>query len=385
LLLWWAPPWQTPLALTAHVTLAYMVADTLQTLISIPFYSLTPEMTEDYDERTSLSTYRMLFNLAASLVAAAGAPEIVRLAPSPQQGYLLMAGLFGLMGALPFIGIFFAARERKEHSEQRAPLVTESLQAAWNNVPFRIATTINLLNWVALDLVQLMLPYFIFVWVEQGNMNATVQLPIGNVGIASVTLFILIATAIVTLPLWAYLAGAWNKRSAYIAGMLFWAVVQTLLITIQPGQHTYIYVLSFLGGIGVSTAHVLPDALFPDVLEWDELRTGTRREGTYYGIRTLIRKVTGAVAIFLAGQTLGLFHYQTPPEGATFFQQAPEAQLAIRILTGPAAAVLLAGAIIAAFFYPLSREHHNRIRNLLVKRRQMRRLRAATSQSRNAP
>lgn len=61
-LLWWAPPWESQAALALHVTLAYILSDTLQTVVSVPFYALTPEITPDYDERTSLTAWRMFFN-----------------------------------------------------------------------------------------------------------------------------------------------------------------------------------------------------------------------------------------------------------------------------------------------------------------------------------
>jgi GPH family glycoside/pentoside/hexuronide:cation symporter len=370
LLLWWAPPWETQVALMTHITLAYMISDTLQTLIVVPFLSLTPEMTEDYDERTSLSTFRMFFNLIASLATAVAAPEIVASAPTPQQGYLIMAGIFGVLGIVPFLAIFFVTRERKEHIELPSPGIKESLKAAWENIPFRIATGINLLNWITFDLVGLMLPFFLRYWIEGGQQRSEMTVPlIGKLTVESMVFFVLLATAVLALPLWTYLARKWNKRNAYIVGMLFWAVVQALIILIQPGQRTAILLMAFLAGLSVSTAHVLPDALFPDVLEWDELRTGQRRDGLYYGLKTFIRKITGAIAIFLALQTLNAFDYQTPPTGAVVFQQAPQTLTAIRFLTGPAGSILLIGAIIAAFFYPVGREQHTRIRRLLARRR----------------
>lgn len=378
-LLWWAPPWQSQIALMAHMTLAYMVADTLQTLVVVPFLSLMPEMTEDYDERTSLTAYRMVFNLLASLAAAAGAPEIVAAFESPQRGYLVMALIFGGMGVIPFLLIFLTTREK--HVDIRADStlsITKALQATWRNRPFRIATGINLLNWVTFDLVALMLPYFITYWVDGGDSSARVTVPlIGSLTTESLVFFILLTTAIAAVPLWSYAARRWNKRTAYIAGMGFWAIVQLLIITIMPGQRTYIFILSFLAGISVSTAHVLPNALFPDVLEWDELLTGQRRDGMYYGILNLTRKLTGALAIFLALQVLGLFNYQQPPAGSTVFQQGQETLLAIRILTGPAGAIFLIGAIATAFFYPVTRERHARMRRLLVRRRAIRQTRAS--------
>lgn len=370
-LLWWAPPWQSQIALMVHVTIAYMLADMLQTLVIVPFLSLTPELTEDYDERTSITTYRMLFNLIASLAAAAGAPEIVASFDTPQRGYLMMGLIFGGLGALPFLAIFFVTRERKEHLSAPRPSIRASLKAAWQNRPFRIATAVNLLNWVTFDLVALMLPFFLRYWVDGGEQYHQMRLPLIGAALTteSAVFFVLLTTAIAALPLWAYLARRWGKRNAYIAGMSFWAIVQLLIISILPGQRSFILLLSFFAGISVSTAHVLPNALFPDVLEWDELRTGQRRDGMYYGLLNLMRKLTSAVAIFLALQVLGLFGYQAPPENATVFQQAPHTLLAIRILTGPGGALLLLGAIATAFFYPVSRERHTRIRRLLARRR----------------
>jgi GPH family glycoside/pentoside/hexuronide:cation symporter len=370
ILLWWAPPWNSQFLLFLHVTLAYMLADTLQTLVVVPFLTLTPELTQDYDERTSLTTFRMLFNLLASLAAAAGAPEIVASFPNPQTGYLAMSAIFGALSIFPYILIFITTRERfsEPRENQFAPL--ESFTSTWKNIPFRIATVINLLNWVTFDLVALMLPFFIRYWIDEGNLSHQISVPpIGQLTTESLVFLILLTTAILALPLWSFLAQRWNKRNAYIAGMLFWAGVQLLIITIMPGQLSYILILAVFAGISVSTAHVLPNALFPDVLEWDEIKTGQRRDGIYYGILNLTRKLASAFTIFAALQALGLFGYRTPPADATTFTQSSQTLLVIRVLTGPAGAILLIGAIVTAFFYPVSRETHARMRYLLAKRR----------------
>jgi GPH family glycoside/pentoside/hexuronide:cation symporter len=127
--------------------------------------------------------------------------------------------------------------------------------------------------------------------------------------------------------------------------------------------------MSVFAGLSVSSAHLLPDSLFPDVIEWGELRTRRRSEGIYYGVKNFIRKLTGALAIFIGLQTLGWFGYQTPPEGATQFMQPASALTAIRWLIGPFGAVLLFSAVAMAWFYPLTRERHAKIRRLLALRK----------------
>ncbi len=372
-LLWWAPPWESQIALAVTVSLAYMLSDTFQTLVSVPLYALTPEITLDYDERTSLTTYRMFFNLLASLVTAVVGPAIVDSAlaagATQQQGYLVVSALFGGLATIPLLLIFATVREHtrleeKAEPEQSTP-IAQILRTAWANVPLRFATAIYVLNWITFDLVALALPFYMAYWVAGGNLlKKALGLPLESAMFA-----LLLVTSVLMLPFWLWLSRRLSKHIAYIIGMSFWAVVQLLIFAIQPGQITLVLILAVMAGISVSTAHVLPDAIFPDVIEWDELRTGRRQEGIYYGVKNFVRKLTGALAIFIALQVLGWFGYQTPPPGATYFTQSPATLTAIRILIGPFGAVLLFSAIAVAWFYPMTRERHARIRRLAARRR----------------
>lgn len=371
ILLWWAPPFKSQLLLAVTVSLVYMLSDTLQTLISVPLYALTPDISRDYDGRTSLTGYRMFFNLVASLTAAVVAPAIVDASlangATQQQGYFIVSALFGGLAVIPLFLIFFVVREKPrppEIAEKTVPLLV-TLKTAWRNVPFRYATAIYMLNWITFDLIGLVLPFFVAYWVAGGNLlQKALGLPLESTVFA-----FLLVTSVIVLPFWVWLSKRLNKNIAYIIGMAFWAVVQLLIFTIQPGQVTYILILSVMAGISVSTAHILPDSIFPDVIEWDELRTGRRQEGIYYGVKNFIRKLTGALAIFIALQVLGWFDYQAPPDGATYFTQSTQTLTAIRILIGPLGAVLLLSAILMAWFYPLTRQRHSRIRKLLARRK----------------
>jgi GPH family glycoside/pentoside/hexuronide:cation symporter len=369
--LWWAPPFQNQILLAATVSLVYMLSDTFQTFISVPLYALTPEIATEYDERTSLTGYRMFFNLVASLVAAVAAPSIVDAAlasgATQQQGYFIVSAIFGGLAILPLMAIFFFIRENprpiEKETEPHIPFLV-ILKTAWKNIPFRFASALYMLNWITFDLVGLVLPFFITYWIASGNLLAKAL----GLSLESAVFACLLVTSVIILPFWVWISRKLNKNKAYMIGMGFWAVVQLLIFSIQPGQITFILILSVLAGISVSTAHVLPDALFPDVIEWDELRTGRRQEGIYYGVKNFIRKLTGALAIFIALQVLGWFGYQSPPEGATFFTQSPQTLTAIRVLIGPFGAVLLISAIIIAWFYPLTREKHKRIQMLLARK-----------------
>jgi GPH family glycoside/pentoside/hexuronide:cation symporter len=376
MLLWWAPPWHNQIALAATVSLAFMLSDTFETLCGVPFSALLPELTPDYDDRTTLTSFRIFFNLLASLATAVAAPMIVDAALSAglnqQQGYLLVAGMFGGLAAIPYLLIFAVVREKYVTTETKTvPDIPfrETVRTAWGNIPFRFATAIYMLNWITFDLVALALPFYLLYWIARGNLLFSVTLLGINLPLESAVFAILLITAVIALPFWLWLSHRLSKRSAYIIGMVFWAGVQLAIFSVRPGQITLVLWMSFLAGLSVSAAHILPDAIFPDVIEWDELRTGRRQEGIYYGVKNFVRKLTGALAIFIALQVMGWFGYQTPPENATTFMQSPATLTAIRVLIGPFGAVLLFSAVLTAWFYPLTRERHARIRKLLAQRK----------------
>ena len=373
MILWSAPDWDSQVALLTYVTLSFMISDTLTTLVSVPFMSLTPELTPDYDERTSLTSFRSFFQLVGALSMVIAAPSIVDLVlksgGSQQQGFMTVGAIFGALGAIPLvlIGLFVRENDTPEQGESLPLLAT--LKAAWKNVPFRYAVFLHMLNWSTVDMVSIMFPYFLLYWVAEGDLLASIRLFGLDWAYESVVFGILMLVCILFIPFWSWLSKVRNKREAYAWGMAFWVIVTFLIYTIQPGQTNYLLWLAGLAGIGVSAAYTLPDSLFADVIEWDELRTGRRQEGIFYGIRALIRKLTGALVIFITLQALGWSGYVTPPGDVTQFMQSASAVSMIRLLVSPIGALLLSGTIILAWLFPLSREQHRRIQRLLQRRR----------------
>ena len=371
--LWSAPDWESQTPLLIYVTLSFMIADTLQTLIAVPFLSLTPELTSDYDERTSLTSFRSFFQLLGALTVVIAAPAIVdavlAMGGSQQQGFMLVGAIFGGIGsiALLLIGVFVHEKSTPEQTETLP--FRETLQAAWQNIPFRYAVGIHMLNWSAVDMVAVVFPYFLLYWVAEGDLLASIHIFGFDLAYESVFFGILMSVCILCIPFWLWLARWRNKREAYMLGMVFWVTIQLLVFTIQPGDTAYLLMIAALAGVGVSAAYTLPDSMFADVIEWDELRTRRRQEGIFYGIRTLIRKLTGALVIFLTLQLLGRSGYVSPPAGALQFTQSESALQTIRLLVSPFGAAILCGTILLAWLFPLSREKYARIQKLLEQRR----------------
>ena len=372
-ILWSAPSWDSQIALLIYVTISFMISDTLTTLVSVPFMSLTPELTPDYDERTSLTSFRSFFQLVGALSMVIAAPSIVDLVikagGSQQQGFITVGMIFGAIGAIPLLLIGLFIKETSRPEQQQSMPFLETLMAVWKNIPFRYVIGLHMLNWSSVDMIAVVFPYYLLYWVARGNQLASIHLFGFDLAYESAFFGVLMGVCILCIPFWLRLSKVRDKREAYAWGMTFWVAVTFLIYTVQPGHTNYLLFLAALAGIGVSAAYTLPDSLFADVIEWDELRTGRRQEGIFYGIRALIRKLTGALVIFTALQALGWSGYVTPPVSAVQFMQSDSAVYMIRLLVSPVGALMLSGTIILAWLFPLSRAQHQRIQRLLERRR----------------
>jgi GPH family glycoside/pentoside/hexuronide:cation symporter len=352
-ILWWRPP-LTGALLVGYYVVAFLLYDTAATFVYMPFYALTPELTGNYDERTSLTTYRMFFSIVASL-AAIGIPNAIMGTFTPEKAgtMLQMCAVFAVASALPLVLVFFGVREKKEFSEAERPRPLKTLHAVLQNKPLRLSLGIYLFTWVVMDLMLFILMYYISYCVRRGEQSTFIML----------ALFI---TAILVLPFWNWISKKFSKRTAYIFGVAFWAVVQLALITLGPGTSLEVIIaLCLLAGIGVGAAHVLPWSILPDAVEWDEWKTGERHEGSFYAFVTLAQKSASAIAVPLALVLLEVFGYKA---GGVADQPA-SAVFAIRLITGPIPAVFLGLGILCAALYPVTRPMHQAILRDLEARR----------------
>jgi GPH family glycoside/pentoside/hexuronide:cation symporter len=352
-MLWWRPPLEGTGALAAYYALAYILFEAANTLLYMPYFALTPELTSDYDERTSLTAYRAFFSILGSLVAFT-VPLMMVGTFTPENGprVATMGLTFGIVSALPMLLVFLGTRERQDYMEQEKPTLRRSLKAAWSNKPFRYGLAIILATWISVEILQASLLFFIKYVVKRESQNDLIM----------ATIFVV---AIFALPIWNWVSHRWSKRWAYVCGIAFWAIVQNVLIMVNSTTSLpVILVICALGGVGVAAAHILPWAILPDAIEWDEYQTGERHEGMFYSLTTLTQKVATSIALPLVLVLLEATGYV--PNAS---QQTPSALLGIRITIGPIPAVLLVIGIVFAIKYPLDRVQFAEIVEVLTSRR----------------
>jgi GPH family glycoside/pentoside/hexuronide:cation symporter len=352
-MLWYKPGFESATSLVIYYSVAYIIFEASATMLYMPYFALTPELTSDYDERTSLTSYRMFFSILGSLLAFTVPAIIVgEFVPENASKVLLMGAIFGLVSALPMFLTFFGTKEREDLADLDKPTLLESIRSVWKNVPFRYGLGIFLATWISVDILQSSLLFYVKFVVQREDQNEIIM----------ATIFVI---AMFALPIWNWVSNRWSKRYAYIFGIAFWALVQIVLIMMTPSTPmTLILILCAMAGIGVAAAHVLPWAILPDAIEWYEFKTGERHEGMFYSITTLARKITSTGTVPIIGLVLELTGYKP-----NLPQQSAEAVRGIKMVIGPIPAVLLCVGILIAYRYPLDRDDFLEIVDKIKERR----------------
>jgi GPH family glycoside/pentoside/hexuronide:cation symporter len=344
MLMWFVPSFGQ-LGLAVYYALVFILFDTVFTFVHVGYNALTPEMTSDYDERSSLNGYRMVFSISGTLGAIILATILGWYITDPRLLYAVIGFVLGLISIIPPLIVFSVTHERPA-AELPAPLpVRQALRETLNNRPFRLVMGLYLLSWTTASILAAVLVYFASYYLgvpEQANY------------------FVLAAqgSAILFIPLVVWLAHRLDKRRAFMLGSATWIVVLLAIFSLQPGRASLAYLLALLSGMGIATAYVIPWAMVPDIIEYDEVRTGQRREGSYYAFASFFQKLATGAALWALGQALAWAGYINPVPGQPLPVQPPQAVEAIRFFAGLVPAMLLFLAIICAWFYPITRASH---------------------------
>jgi glycoside/pentoside/hexuronide:cation symporter, GPH family len=344
-MLMWIVPALNQFWLAVYYAMTFILFDTAFTLVHVGYNSLTPELTSDYDERSSLNGFRMVFSISGTLGAIILATVLGWTITDPRTLYLILGVGLGIISIIPPLVVFSITRE-KPSDELPAPLpFGEALKQTLSNQPFRMVMGLYLLSWTTASIIAAVLLYFA---------NYYLRVP------EQANYFVLVAqgSAILFIPLVVKISQRLDKRRAFIIGSLTWVLILLGISAIRSDQVSLAYILAALAGFGIATAYVVPWSMVPDVVEYDEVRTGQRREGSYYAFASFFQKLATGIALWGMGQALALTGYLTPALSGPLPVQPEAAIIAIRVFTGPIPAVLLFLAVLFAWKYPITRESH---------------------------
>ena len=364
--LFYVPSFNSSTALAVYYGVVFLLFDTIYTIVNVPYSALTPELSEDYDERSNLAGWRMGISIFAALVTGGtfkllaeqvfagwfgGGTEGIR------AGYALAAAIWGVTMAIPLL-ILFKHIEEPERAPDVDPIRPyQTFREVFSNRPFRLGATIYLLSFATVDIILVVFIRFLIDYVRV------------KPGFDNLLLAVVLGIAFLSMPVVVQLMRRFGKRNTYIGSMLLMAVVLLITSQVPPGGQNLMLVAAVFAGMGFGAAQAVPWAIVADVVEADELKTGKRREGIYAGYLVFFRKLASAFAIFIVGQVLALTGFISGTTGSAYIAQPESALWALRIFVGVVPAIMLFFSILVAWRYPLDKESYQEIQRQLAQKR----------------
>ncbi|PWN00859.1 MFS transporter [Nocardioides silvaticus] len=265
---------------TAWVLVCFLAAATAYAFFQVPYVAMPAELTESYDERTRLMTWRVAILALTIMVAGASAPAI-RDAVGGRDGYRVMGVVMALVIAVGALAAYAGTR--------RAPV--GAVNPGTGSLRDQLAVVAGARDF------RLLLTTFVVQALATGCMLAGVDYLADDVlerdGAATLLFVCFVGPALVLTPAWAALGGRIGKRRGYLLSSVVLAAGATLAATAQVAPSAVVFAATALVGVGYAGCQVFPLAMLPDAAAVDARRTGSNRVGVYTGVWT-------------AGETLGL-------------------------------------------------------------------------------
>lgn len=343
-LLFSLPPGLTGVSAFLAVLGSFLLADTTQTLVSVPYYALSAELTYDYDERTSLISIRMIFTVLGYILGAAATTAVAgmftNMGWSKAAAYSGMGAVFGTVAVITLLATTFGVQERvrPELQAARMPAWTQ-LKQVFRNRPFVVYMIMSTIISISFTLLTSLLPYFLTYQLQMSD-----QIPL--------VMLVMLATIGIFLVPWQIASQKLEKGPAYALGLgiASAAIIGAFLLPVGPTP--WIYGVAFAAGLGFSAQYVFPWSMLPDVIEVDQAETNERHEGIYFGVNAFLGKLTGALGIAASGWALKLYGYI--PDAI----QTERALFGIRFFFAIIPVIAFVAALPLLIWYPLTRAKH---------------------------
>jgi len=349
-LMLWAPPAALggrPLVLwTAG---ALFVFYTAIAMLETAHAALGAELTDDYHDRTRVFGLRRAVFGVGTLGSVAALWAFGAL-PDPRRTGLA-AGIIGsvVIGA-SILWMVVRTRERPEFRDRGAENALRAFRDVWRNPHARILLLVFLIQQLGVTALMTIIPFLS-------------QYVLLTPAWTSYFILALFVSALAGIPIWVRFAPRGAKKTGLIGAMAVIGGAIALLCFAGEGDVWLLLVVATIGGLASAGTDVLFPSIQADVIDWDELATGERKEGAYFAAWSFAAKGAGALSSTLVGFALAAIGF------APNAVQTPEAKQGLRLLAalGPAICYTLGIALFLRF--SLGEREHAEIQAALQQRR----------------
>jgi GPH family glycoside/pentoside/hexuronide:cation symporter len=358
LLLLFNPPYASPSLETVWFGFSVFGLFFFWTLVTVPYEALGPEISFDYDERTRLFSLRDGLLLVGTLIAAASPAAITWLAGlnSDSQGerlkfFWISVAYAPLLVALCWICVI-GLSELSADSSRGRPSGRDTGQMGFSGIARNRPFLILIMSYTIAAFGSNLPATLILYYVEYVLHSTRAEL----------FLVIYFVVGVLFLPAWVAISKKIGKKTTWLIAMAINTVAFIFVFFLGPGDELPYGILVALSGIGFGATVAIPSAMQADVIDYDELLSGERREGQYVGLWSVSRKLAAALGVGAALLILGYAGYK--PNAP----QTPDVTFVLRALYALVPCICNGLGFFIALKYPISRRVHEEIRLAIAER-----------------
>jgi len=350
LIFMWMPPLDNSVSTFIYLLVILCLYDTFFTMYSLNQTALFPEMYQDLEERSKANTVIQLFGIVALLFATLVPGFIIRDETFEFRGDYVVSGIVMAVTIVACVLLFIrlgGIKERIEFSKdsESAPSYLNSMKESFKSKSFQYFVIANFCVFYVFTMLPTISPFYaeFVLGVTSPLMK---QLMLGGAFISS-ALF---------LPVWQKVATKFGVRKGQMMSMT------VFLIALSP----FMFVTSMVGGLiiyillglGLSGALYFRAVTISAVIDEDELNTGVRREGSFYGVNAFITRLTMIAVIISINTVLNYNGWN-----AATLTSATDAQIfGLRALVFIFPAIALTIGILAMYKFPIHKQKYEEIK-----------------------
>ncbi len=316
------------------------------TILHVPYTALGAEISPDYNERSSLFGMQSFFTVLGLLIGSI-VPNTLQsgFGLDPRSAYNTLGLIYGCL--MIVFGLFlFKVKEKAEFVSRESNPLVAGVRRAFRNKPFCILVIVGIMSFVPSAITGVVMPYYVHYVIRPENPEKWLM----------IYLLTYFGIGFLALPIWVAISKRFGKLKTFVIHSVIIISGNLLLFLGAPGRETMIFWVIFYIGIVSATFYFLFPAMMADVIDYDELRTGKRREGQFGSFIALIPKLAIIPAASVPIALLSMAGYIPNQE------QTPLVINTIKLLYGILPAVFSFCGLVIMLRYPISQEVHETIR-----------------------
>lgn len=349
----------------AYVTYSLMMM--IYSVINVPYASLLGVMSGDRKERTTLSSYRMVFAFGGSLLALWLIEPLVNHfggSLNSKTGWLYTIIVFGMITTVFFWGCFFLTKERVQPINDEKPNLKEDLNDLLKNRPWWILLGAGI-GALVFNSIRDGAAVYYFKYYVSSTVSYSFSILGENFAMTPTTLYLVLGQAanIIGVIAATPIANKIGKKKTFFGAMALAAVLS--IIFYYLGKEDVILIMIFQVLISICAGCIFPLiwSMYADSADYSEWKQGRRATGLIFSASSMSQKFGWTIGGAATGWLLGYFGFQAN------VVQTVTAQTGIQLMLSVLPAIAAAISVLFIIFYPLSEDKLQAIENELNDKR----------------